>query len=146
MAKLKQRNTIIIKKVWYELLNKNNKCNKRKKKDNYLLESSFLRSLTGVPEWGEVRWEVERWSRPSIWLGHHEPFLLQTQTIDPTSQSTRPNPNTPSSSLYLWLSLFFASPIFLSISFSLSKLIDGCDALAANEEGRWKNNDKWDVG
>ena len=119
---------------------------KGKKKDNYLLETSFLWSLTGVPERGEVRWEVERWSRPSIWPGHHEPFLLRTQTIDPTSQSTRPNPNTPSSSLYLSLSLFFASPIFLSISFSLSILIDGCDALAADEEGRWKNNDKCDVG
>lgn len=61
----------------------------------YTLASSLPRSLTGVPVRGEVRLHSASSSGPSIFPGHHEPFLLLTQTIGPIPQSAAPDPELP---------------------------------------------------
>jgi len=62
------------------------------KEETYTLASSLPRSFTGVPDRGDVICVESRSSCPSILPGHHEPFLLLTHTIDPTVQSTAPDP------------------------------------------------------
>lgn len=69
----------------------------RKKRDlifkkTHTLASSRPRSLTGVPDLGDMRCDAESSSCPSILPGHQEPFLRLTQTIVPTPHSPAPIP------------------------------------------------------
>ena len=51
------------------------------------LASSRPKSLTGVPDLGETKQLSDNSSRPIIRPGHHDPFLLRTQTNPPTDAS-----------------------------------------------------------
>ena len=84
---------------------------RERERETDTLASSLPRSLTGVPERGDVRCEVESSSAPSIFPGHHDPFLLLTHTIDPALHPPAPDPS-------------------LSISLSLSLSLSRCLCLA----------------
>lgn len=62
----------------------------------YTLASSLPRSLTGVPDLGDMRWDADSSSWPRILPGHQDPFLRRTQTMVPTLQSTPVPPPAPS--------------------------------------------------
>lgn len=79
-------------------------------KKTYTLASSLPRSLTGVPVRGEDRLHSASSSGLIIFPGHHEPFLLLTQTIGPTPQSTAPDPELPIATLSLRERPFNISP------------------------------------
>ncbi|KAL6008267.1 hypothetical protein ACLOJK_033773 [Asimina triloba] len=77
-------------------MEKNSETEKIECAEPYTLASSLPRSLTGVPDLGDMTCEADSSSGPRIRPGHHDPFLRRTQTIAPTLQSisgSAPNPS-----------------------------------------------------
>ncbi|CAI9302349.1 unnamed protein product [Lactuca saligna] len=55
----------------------------------YIVTFSLPRSLTRVPDLGDMRGQAESSSGPMILPSYHEPFCLRTQTLVPTPMRRR---------------------------------------------------------